>query len=262
MDDTTALTITEVADIAERFSKSKLFATKTPEEAFVQIMAGQEIGIPAFAAMTGIHVIQGKATLGAGIIASRIKASGKYDYRVTRQDNTGCVIVFSQGEEQIGISSFTDDDAKAAGVLGKDNWKKYPRNMYFARAISNGARWYTPDVFSGSVYIPEEIGGKDVDIIDVMPKLVDPGHMDKLDAPKAESEQPDDESEPDDEMFIGIPAKRNHFWATATEMGLDNDQVHLILGIESMYDYDGTEEKALATLRDYLDSQPEQEAML
>jgi hypothetical protein len=28
--------------------------------------------------------------------------------------------------------------------------------MLFARAISNGVKWYTPDVFSGPVYTPEE----------------------------------------------------------------------------------------------------------
>jgi hypothetical protein len=29
--------------------------------------------------------------------------------------------------------------------------------MLFARAISNGVKWYCPDVFSGPVYVPEEM---------------------------------------------------------------------------------------------------------
>ena len=29
--------------------------------------------------------------------------------------------------------------------------------MLFARAISNGVKWFTPDVFSGPVYVPEEM---------------------------------------------------------------------------------------------------------
>ena len=28
--------------------------------------------------------------------------------------------------------------------------------MLFARAISNGVKWYCPDVFGGPVYVPEE----------------------------------------------------------------------------------------------------------
>jgi hypothetical protein len=29
--------------------------------------------------------------------------------------------------------------------------------MLFARAISNGVKWYCPDIFSGPVYVPEEM---------------------------------------------------------------------------------------------------------
>ncbi len=28
--------------------------------------------------------------------------------------------------------------------------------MLFARAISNGCKWFTPDVFGGPIYVPEE----------------------------------------------------------------------------------------------------------
>jgi len=59
-----------------------------------------------------------------------------------------------------GVSSFTIEDAKKAGTKNLD---KFPRNMLFARAMSNGVRWYCPDVMSGSVaYTPEELGA-DVD---------------------------------------------------------------------------------------------------
>ena len=37
-------------------------------------------------------------------------------------------------------------------------WEKYPRNMVFARALTNGARWYCPDVFNGPIYTPDELG--------------------------------------------------------------------------------------------------------
>jgi len=35
---------------------------------------------------------------------------------------------------------------------------KFPKNMLFARAMSNGIKWFTPDVFAGPVYTPEELG--------------------------------------------------------------------------------------------------------
>jgi hypothetical protein len=87
-------------------------------------------------------------------MASIVKGSGKYDYRVVESTEKVCSIDFYQGKEKIGNSTFTIDDAKKA--LTK-NLEKFPKNMLFARAMSNGVKWYTPDVFSGPVYVPEEM---------------------------------------------------------------------------------------------------------
>lgn len=149
------LPINELMNMAKAFAESGMFAdTKSAAQAIVKIQAGQEIGIPPFAAMTGIHIIQGKPTIGAGLIASRVKGSGKYDYKVIQQDATVCSIDFYQGKEKIGNSTFTIEDAKKALTKNID---KFPKNMLFARAISNGVKWFCPDVFSGPVYTPEEM---------------------------------------------------------------------------------------------------------
>jgi hypothetical protein len=129
-------------------------------QAVVKILAGQELGIGPIASMTGINVIKGRVTLSANLIAAAIKRTGRYNYRVRKQDNDGCEIEFFEGGQSIGVSSFTKQDAQAAGLLAGDNWRKYPRNMYFARAISNGAKWFCPDVFSGPVYTPDEMGAE------------------------------------------------------------------------------------------------------
>lgn len=149
------LAVTEIVAMAKTFAESGMFNdTKQMAQAFVKIQAGQEIGIPPFAAMSGIHIIQGKPVMGAGLIASTVKGSGKYDYKVIKMDNSICSIDFFQGKEKVGTSSFTIEEAKKAGTK---NIEKYPRNMLFARAISNGVKWFCPDVFSGPVYVPEEM---------------------------------------------------------------------------------------------------------
>jgi hypothetical protein len=112
--------------------------------------------------MAGIHVIKGKPSIGAGLMAAAVKRSGKYNYRVTKHTAVECVIDFFERGEACGTSSFSMDDAKAAGLVNNDNWKRAPRNMLFARALSNGVRWYCPDVFDVSTYVPEELGA-DVD---------------------------------------------------------------------------------------------------
>jgi hypothetical protein len=149
------LPISELMNLAKAFAESGMFAdTKSAAQAIVKIQAGQEIGIPPFAAMTGIHIIQGKPTIGAGLIASRLKGSGKYDYRVVEASEKVCSIDFYQGNTKIGNSTFTIEDARKALTKNID---KFPKNMLFARAISNGVKWYCPDIFSGPVYVPEEM---------------------------------------------------------------------------------------------------------
>jgi hypothetical protein len=147
--------LSEIATISKTFAESGLFTdAKNAAQAMVKVLAGQEIGIPPFAAMSGIHVIQGKPVLGAGLIASRVKGSGKYDYEVVEHTEKICNINFLQSGKVIGNSTFTLEDAKKAGTKNLD---KFPKNMLFARAISNGVKWYCPDVFAGPVYVPEEM---------------------------------------------------------------------------------------------------------
>jgi len=147
--------LTEIMSIGKAFAESGMFPDiKTAAQAVVKIQAGAEMGIPPFAAMSGIHIIQGKPTVGAGLMAANVKGSGKYDYRVVESTEKICSIDFYQGKEKIGNSTFTEADAKKAGTKNLD---KFPKNMLFARAISNGVKWYTPDVFAGPVYVPEEM---------------------------------------------------------------------------------------------------------
>lgn len=154
------LNTSDVMTMAKQFAESGMFTdAKQASQAFVKIMAGQEIGIPPFAAMSGVHIIQGKPTIGAGLIASTVKGSGKYDYKVVEQSEKICSIDFYQGAEKIGNSTFTIEEAKKAGTKNLD---KFPKNMLFARAISNGVKWFAPDVFSGPVYTPEEMITVDV----------------------------------------------------------------------------------------------------
>ena len=159
--------------IGETFYKSGMFADiKSAQQAVVKIMAGAEMGISPFQAMSGIHIIQGKPTIGAGLMASMVKASGKYNYRVLEMTEKNCQIEFFEQGQSIGISAFSIEDAKKAGTKNID---KFPRNMLFARALSNGVKWYCPDIYEGPVYVPEEMQDltEDVQAVEIKKKLND-----------------------------------------------------------------------------------------
>ncbi len=157
------LTLREMTWVGKVFYKSGMFTdTRDEAVAIVKIMAGQEIGLPPFEAMTGINLIKGRPTLAATTIASKIKGSRKYDYRVKVATELKSQIDFYETEPDgkrtmIGSSTFTIEQAQQAGLTGKDNWKAYPEDMLFARNISRGARRFTPDVFGAPVYTADEI---------------------------------------------------------------------------------------------------------
>lgn len=152
------LTLKEKMALANVFAQSGRFSGDTnAAQAVVKIQAGAELGIPPIQAMTNIHIVQGRVTLGATVIAALIKQSGRYDYKIKKLDETSCELDFYENGEFVGPSSFSMDDAKLAGLTGKDVWKKFPRNMLFSRAISNGARWYAASIFGGAIYTPDEL---------------------------------------------------------------------------------------------------------
>lgn len=156
-----------------------------------KILAGREIGIGPFAAVNGIHIISGKPSIGANLLASAVKGSGRYDYRVREMNEKICRIEFFQRNgdklESLGVSEFTAEEARRAGTKNMD---KFPKNMLFARAMSNGVRFYVPDVFNGNaVYVPEELGAEvneNGDIITVEARTVDASTGEITEAPSAD----------------------------------------------------------------------------
>lgn len=151
--------------IGEVFAKSGMFPdVKSQAQAVVKILAGKELGLSPFESMASIYVVNGKLALTSKAMAGLVKRSKKYDYVIKKLDDKECTLAFMKEETEIGLSTFTFADGAKAGLVNKDNWKNYPRNMVFARALSNGCRWYCPEVVSG-YYSTEEIEDLDAEII-------------------------------------------------------------------------------------------------
>jgi hypothetical protein len=126
-------------------------------QALVKIEAGRALGLPALVAMSEVHVIDGKPTLGAGAYAALVKSHPRYDYRVVVLTDEECEIAFYEAGAHVGTSKFTKKDAEQAKLLNRGPWSQYPRNMLFARAMSNGVAWFAPDVTMGRIFTGDEI---------------------------------------------------------------------------------------------------------
>jgi len=153
-------TLIEPMALGDIFFKSGMFPDiKSQAQAVVKILAGKELGLSPMEAMNSLYMVNNHIAITAKIIASKIKKSGKYDYTVNKLDENECQITFFEiketVKEKLGESTFTIKDAAKAGIVNKDNWKNYPKNMLFARALSNGSRWYCPDATTGFYSIEE-----------------------------------------------------------------------------------------------------------
>jgi len=152
----------ETMSLGDIFVKSGMFKDVISQsQAIVKILAGKELELTPLQAMSNLYIVNGKVGMASQLMASKIKASGKYDYHIDELSNETCAITFFEGingnRKEIGKSVFTKDDAIKCGLVNKDCFKSYPKNMLFARALSNGFRWYCPDALKINVYTQEEL---------------------------------------------------------------------------------------------------------
>jgi hypothetical protein len=145
--------LTRTYRIAKALALSKRFPdARTADEAFAKILVGRDLGLSPTQALTGLHIVEGKPQIAAVTLAGFVRKSPRYDYGVQEMTDETCTITFwsMETESEIGTSTFTIAEAQRAGLVkDKSNWAKWPKNMLFARAMSNGVKWFCPDLMGG-----------------------------------------------------------------------------------------------------------------
>jgi hypothetical protein len=61
------------------------------------------------------------------------------------------------GSTVVGTASYTIDEARAAGLTGKDNWKKHTTDMLVARATTRAIKWFCAEALIGGALSPDEV---------------------------------------------------------------------------------------------------------
>lgn len=146
--------VIEAIKLSETLAASQLVPSSLrgkPSDILVVLMKGRELGMPPMAAMGQIHVIDGKACLSSDAIQGLILRSGVVDY-FTLVESTDEIATYKakrrDSPHEITLS-YTIEDAKRAGLIGKANWKGYQKQMLRARCASDMGREIAPDVMAG-----------------------------------------------------------------------------------------------------------------
>jgi hypothetical protein len=197
-------------EVAKVLAASKFWADASDgPRALAKMMMGREYGLGFMESLQGIHFIEGKLSLSAGVIAAAIKSSHKYDYEVIESNDNRCEIAFTDEikNREIGRLHLTMQEADKTGLsMTKDGrrkamWNKNPSDLLFARVLTRGCRRFCPDVFSGSIYSPEEF---DVEVQEA-PESVVNQFTPRADVPERQPEPVVEEEIPEGEIETTAP---------------------------------------------------------
>ncbi len=169
------MTTTDVAirhdDLGEKVEWAKTLAVanllpkafqNNPGNLLFAVEYADALGISRINAITSIHVIEGKPSASADLIAALVRRAG-HILRVQGDDTHALAELIRADDETFTYSAeWTLDKAKAAGLTGKGVWKNYPAAMLRSRAITEVARMGASEALLGLIYTPEELGA-DVD---------------------------------------------------------------------------------------------------
>lgn len=129
-----------------------------PNDAFVAINMGSELGMDPFQAIQSIAVIEGKPCLyGDGLIGV-VRASPKCMWIKESLSDDGKIATCEtqrRDDPQTISATYSMSDAVLAGIESKFNWKKHPKRMLQMRARAYCLRDAYPDLLKGLGVVEE-----------------------------------------------------------------------------------------------------------
>lgn len=141
--------------MAEAVAKSGLFGVKTADQAMALMLVAQAEGRHPALAARDYDIIQGRpAKKTEAMLRDFLEAQGKVEWHAL--DDTVADATFSHPSGGTVRIEWTLKRAAAAGLSGRDMWRKYPRQMLRSRCVSEGIRTVCPMATSG-MYVPEEV---------------------------------------------------------------------------------------------------------
>lgn len=134
-----------------------------PNDVFMVMSLGAELGVSTIQALQNICVINGRLTVWGDLTVALMYASGqcavfRNDWDEATQTAT-CTL--QRQHRELRTYTFSMADAKRAGLAGKDTYQKFGKRMCGWRAISYGIREQFADVLKGMAVAEELMDFRD-----------------------------------------------------------------------------------------------------
>lgn len=128
-----------------------------PGNCLVAIQWGAELGLKPLQAMQNLAVINGRPALWGDAVIALVRSSSLCEYVVETDDGQTATCKVKRRGEPEQVRTFSMDDARAAGLAGKQGpWTQYPKRMRQMRARAFALRDAFPDVLRG-LPVAEEV---------------------------------------------------------------------------------------------------------
>lgn len=179
----------EAMKIAETLAKSKLFGVKSPEEVFVIMSTGAELGLSPTASLRGIFTINNKPGLYADtMVAVCINRPECEYFRCVESTDKSATYEGKRRGNPARRNTFTIEQAKRAGVTKNATYQAWTEDMLRHRAAAALARELFPDLLLG-LYCREELEGIGNAQADEAPPAPEPREVEVLEAQTVEPEE-------------------------------------------------------------------------
>lgn len=140
-----------------------------PGNCLIAMQWGAEVGLQPLQALQNIAVINGRPSLWGDSLIALVRASPACEYILEEDDGKTATCRVKRRGEPEQARTFSMDDAKAAGLQGKQGpWSQYPKRMRQMRARAFAMRDVFPDVLRGMpvaeevMDIPKDMGKAEV----------------------------------------------------------------------------------------------------
>lgn len=130
-----------------------------PGNIFVAIQWGAELGMQPMQAMQNIAVVNGRPSVWGDALIAIVRASPACEYiRESFEGEGDAIIAICKVKRRGNLEEerrFSVEDAKKAGLWGRNTWASYPKRMLQMRARGWALRDVFPDVLRGMAVAEE-----------------------------------------------------------------------------------------------------------